>query len=70
MSVKRLRNRKTSSLTNLPSVLPSSKQPVHASRFPAYRVIYCTPILNSRMVFCVPVSRKHIVIADDVIFIR
>ena len=59
MSVKQLRN------------LTSSKWPVHPSRFPAYRIA-SFPAHQSliRMGFCVPVSGKHIVIGNDVIFIR
>ena len=54
MSVKRLR-----------------KRPVHLSRFPAYRITsFPAHQYLIRMGFCVPVSGKHIVIGDDVIFIR
>ena len=72
MSVKRLRNRRTSSLTNLPSssaFVKAASSPI--SRFPAYRIT-SFPAHQSliRMGFCVPVSGKHIVIGDDVIFIR
>ena len=64
MSVKRLRNRITSSLANLPSgsaFIKAASSPISLS---------CTPILLIRMGFCVPVFGMHIVIGGDVIFIR
>ena len=72
MSVKRLRNRRTSSLTNLPSssdFIKVASSPISLS--PAYRIA-SFPAHQSliRVGFCVPVSGNHIVIGDDVIFIR
>ncbi len=54
MSVKRLRNRRTSSLTNLPSssaFIKAASSPISLSYIP-YRVISCTPILNSDGFLC------------------